>query len=324
MIARPVWLSVAFGTVAAASPAQGAAAPIVVRVPAATPPSVAALLAAWHGDAVVVTATAALRDVELAEPAVLLLWDEWTLARAAAAAAPPELPFVDEVVLVVAPGVLTGADRTATWEQVALLPTLTDRLGIVAPDVDGAPWLAAMQDRLLRGDDEQAGIGIWTTLDARAGRLAGAYSQLQDELAGGRLSAAIGSRRQLARTVARSAAGLGIEPLPGGSVRLGIACTAAADERVRAVAAAWRTPERLRALAEAAGVDRGAAAPPALAPDVARRWWQRFELQVRGRGRGAEQLADWLDVVFGIGFLLCAWLLWRSLRDSPAMGSDAR
>ena len=42
--------------------------------------------------------------------------------------------------------------------------------------------------------------------------------------------------------------------------------------------------------------------PAPLDPARAREWWQRFASHVRGRGRGAEQLADWLeldDIVIG-------------------------
>ena len=70
-----------------------------------------------------------------------------------------------------------------------------------------------------------------------------------------------------------------------------------------------------------AGVAVTAASPPVLPVDAAQLWWQRFEHQVRGRGRGVEQLADWLDIVFGLAFVLCAWLLWRSMRSES--GSTA-
>ncbi len=46
--------------------------------------------------------------------------------------------------------------------------------------------------------------------------------------------------------------------------------------------------------------------------------WGRFETEVRGRGRSVETVADRLDLVFGIVFVVIALIVWRSTRGKDA------
>lgn len=293
--------------------------PVTLSVPAAEPVRVHELLHAWYGDEVTIEATPALtftRPVP-AEPRLWLLWDEWTLSRAAAAGAQLlALPFADELAIVAVPGAFE--DQAApTWEAIAMAPSLHDRLGLVAPEVDGGPWLAAMRQRLVRGEGIDQGIALWTTLDARAGRLHGSYASLLEDLGAGRLTAGIGPRRSFAAALQRAAGALRADRLPGTCAR-GFAIAPMAGPRARRIADDLLLPDRMRELAAAAGLTVDARQTASLAPETARVWWQRFETHVRGRGRGAEQLADALDVVFGIGFLVVAWFVYRALRRAPA------
>jgi len=294
------------------------AQPVVICVPVAAPARVGELLVEWYGAEIVVDAAAALSLAApvAAEPGIWLLWDEWTLARAAGMGVRLlALPFRDELVFVAAPDTVGDAGTVLTWEAVAMAPSLHDRLGLVAPEVDGGPWLAALQQRLTRGEGVDAGIALWTTLDARAHRLYGSYDELARDLGAGRLGAGIGPRQPFASVLRVAGPRLQVQRLPGACAR-GIAIAAAAGARAQRIAAELRAPDRLRALAAAAGVtaaDTSASLDPALANE----WWQRFETHVRGRGRGVEQLADRLDLVFGIGFLVCAWFLYRALRRAP-------
>jgi hypothetical protein len=297
---------------------RGQQQPITICVPAATPDRVGELLRGWFGDDIAVepVASLALAAPVPAEPRIWLLWDEWTLLRAAAAGAQVlALPFREDLVFVAEPGVLAAGDAAPTWEAIAMAPALHDRLGLVAPEVDGGTWLVAMQQRLARGEGVDSGYALWTTLDARAGSIYESYATLTRDLAAGRLGAGIGPRRVF-EALLRDATRLQAQVLPGRCAR-GLAVAAVAGERLRRIAAGLQQPDRLRALAAAAGVTVVDDHPAPLDPARAREWWQRFASHVRGRGRGAEQLADWLDVVFGVGFLVCAWFVYRALRRTP-------
>ncbi|MBL9077681.1 MAG: hypothetical protein JNL08_09265 [Planctomycetes bacterium] len=290
--------------------------PVAVRVPAALPAAVVALLQERLGAAAAVTAVG-----EPVPPspgsAVLLGFDEWTLARADAAVEAIALPFADTIVLVHDAAVAAG-DTAPTWESVALDPALHDRLGLAGPEVDAATWLAALRGRLGHGGGEAAGIALWTTLDARAGRLAASAAAVVDGVVSGRFAAAIGPAVWFRDLPARAGGPLRASPLSGPEVRRGVAVTASADARTRALAASLAEPQRAREVAGWLGLGPAAGGPPVVTAAAARRWWQQFEVDVRGRGRGAEQLADWLDLAFGLGFLVCALLLWRALRKAPA------
>lgn len=303
-------------------------APVVVAVPVAAAAGATRFLRSTFGDQVVVDATAATGTESPAGAQVLLFFDEWTLARLAAVGAleplaQPEswfdLPFTHELVVVGTNEVLP-ADRTGLdWDELALHPALHDRLGIVAPEVDGAPWLSAMQSRLLRGERADAGVAVWTTLDARAFGLASSYAQLQAGLVAGTLVGAIGPRTTMAALAEGSGGRLRLGRLGGENrARFGLAVTAAGDRAAHAVASRLRDPAIRQELAAAAGMT---VAPPTDAPaldgPIALAFWNRFESDVRGRGRGIERLADGLDIVFGSLFVVCAWFVWRSLRGQP-------
>jgi hypothetical protein len=316
-VAQRIGCTVVFAG-AVALPAQQRAV-VTICVPAATDARVGELLTDWYGAGVVLDAVATIPGPVAGEPRVWLLWDEWSLVRATGGPA-TSLPFLDDLVLVVQQGIFVEDERPPSWEAIAMMPSLHDRLGLVAPEVDGGPWLAAMQHRLERGLGEDAGIALWTTLDARAGRLQDSYAAMTRTLAVGGLAAAIGPRRLFVDLLARGPARLDVHALPGARLHLGVAASADAGPRALAIAAELATPERARALAAAAGLAVAEPAASGLSPARARSWWQRFETQVRGRGRGVEQLADWLDIVFGLGFLVCAWFVYRALRDSRELG----
>ena len=308
-------------------PAQEAAAGVVVTVPAHRAERVRLWLAAQR-EGVSVEPAASLGDGPLAGSRVLLLWDEWTLARHSAslqssapgaagspAAEPFVLPFAGEYALAVATSVDTTAGPGRTWHELAMDEAFAERLGIVAPEVDGSPWLLAMRDRLERGESDSIGLAWWTALDARAGTLASAYAPMLEELIGGRLVACLGPRDLLRAAAPRSAGRVRVESLAGPDrARFGLAVTAGASAPVLDAARWLLDPDRVADLAAVVDMSVAGETPAALPRDVARLWWDRFQRDVRGRGRATERLADWLDLVFFVLFLVCMVFVWRSMR----------
>src|SRR5262245_2955758 len=142
--------------------AQEVTVPVVVTVPAHRCVRVSVWLSAEREGCFVEPAPS-LGDGTLAGSRVLLLWDEWTLARHSAslrsiapevagsrAAEPFVLPFICDYALAVATSVQNAAGPGRTWHELAMDEAFAGRLGIVAPEVDGSPWLLAMRDRLER------------------------------------------------------------------------------------------------------------------------------------------------------------------------------
>ena len=255
---------------------------------------------------------------------VLLLHDEWALARLAAAGALSiradtgiayELPWSCEYV-VAAAGDAVPADRDAQWEELALAPSLHDRLAIVAPEVDGAPWSLALAHRTAVSGTEDDGIALWTTLDARAGRLLAGYDELRTGLADARFAAGVGPLPLLAEVAKESNGRVRLVRLRGnGRAAFGIALVAGAGESARAAVARLTEADAIDELARACGMLRSQL-EPSIDPTRADAQWRRFERDVRGRGRGVEQLADWLDLAFVVAFVAAALVLWRFLRTS--------
>ncbi|MEO6595221.1 MAG: hypothetical protein ABIP94_10760 [Planctomycetota bacterium] len=308
---------------------------VTVSVPAAFIETVTPSLVSWFGKSVHIEELTAIGNEAPPGPRVFLLCDEWMLARLAAVGAlgcvPPlaaegagepampmsfVLPFLGEYALAVA-AELQNVPRT--WEELALHPGLHDRLGIVAPEVDGSPWLLGMRECVDRGQGQTAGLALWTSLDARAGHLAGSYATVLDDLVAGRLVAAVGPRAALSKAVGDSGGRLRFAKLAGGGmVRFGLAMTLGAGDAVRSVLARLCESPSLRALADATSLAEAPSRAAALPADIAVAWWTSFERDVRGRGRATEQLADWLDVSFGAVFLVCLWFVWRSCREPDA------
>jgi hypothetical protein len=275
-------------------------------------------------EGVIVEASAKVVSAPPPAAQVLLLHDEWTLARLAASRSLAEsgsrvayvLSWSCEYGVAVASGVVP-TERDPEWEELALAPSLHDRLAIVAPEVDGAPWSLAMRHRTAAGGSEDDGVALWTTLDARAGRLLGGYETLRAGLADGTYAAGLGPVPWLGHVVQDAGGRLRLARLRGSPRAVfGTALVAGADERSRTVVARLSEPAVVEELARACGM---AAAPavPATDPRRAIERWQRFERDVRGRGRDIERVADWLDLAFVVAFIACALLLWRFLRDSP-------
>ena len=317
--------------------AQETTAGVVVTVPAYRAESVRVWLAAQR-EGFSVEPAASLGDGHLAASRVLLLWDEWALARHSAslrsiaprAAGSPAaelfaLPFAGDYALAVATSVHPTAGTGRTWHELAMDEALADRLGIVAPEVDGSPWLLAMRDRLERGESDSIGLAWWTALDARAGTLANAYAPMLEELIGGRLVACLGPRDLLRAAALRSAGRVRVESIAGPDrARFGLAVTAGATAPVLDAARWLLDPGRVADLAAVVDMSVAGETPAALPRDVARRWWDRFQSDVRGRGRATERLADWLDLVLFVLFLACMAFVWRSMRKEgpPARSRD--
>jgi hypothetical protein len=317
--------------------AQETTARVVVTVPAHRAEAVRVWLSAQRRFSV--EPAASLGDGLLAGSRILLLWDEWTLARHSASlrsiapkpgsttADPFVLPFAGDYALAVAAGVRAAAGPGVAWHEIAMDDTFVERLGIVAPEVDGSPWLLAMRDRLQRGESDSIGVAWWTALDARAGTLASAYAPMLDELLGGRLSACLGPLDLLRAAVERSAGRMRLESIAGPDrARFGLAVTGDATPPVLDAARWLAEAERVAELAAVVDMSVAGETPAALPPDIARHWWERFQRDVRGRGRATERLADWLDLVFFVLFLICMVLVWRSMRKEgprPARPRDS-
>ena len=292
-------------------------APVTVRVPEALPAAVGERLAEWGGTGWVV-AVGDAGDLGPATPEVLLLWDEWTLARAAAAGGEiVALPFADRVVVAADAALLAAGEFEPTWESIALAPALHDRLGLPHAPLCGPAWPAAPRAPAGPGAAAAPRLALWAPPRARAGRACGSVAQLREGLLAGRYAAAIGPDGWFADLPTRAAGALRRMPLAGSPIRRGIAVTAGADTRTYAVATALLASEWQRDLAAAGGFGLLPPAAPSLEPAAARRWWGRYVGEVRARGRAVEELADWLDLAFGIGFLVAAFLLYRALRKAP-------
>ncbi|HZN38031.1 MAG TPA: hypothetical protein VFD82_04465 [Planctomycetota bacterium] len=317
--------------------AQEATARVVVTVPAHRAEGVRAWLSA-HRAGFVVEPAENLGEGPLSGSRLLLFWDEWTLARHSAslrpiapragspAAEPFVLEFAGDYALAVATSVPTAAGPGRAWHEIAMDEALAGRLGIVAPEVDGSPWLLAMRDRLERGEPENIGLAWWTALDARAGTLSGAYAPMLEDLIGGRLGACLGPRDLLRAAAFRSAGRVRVESIAGpNGARFGLAVTADATAPVLDAARWLADPDRVADLAAVVDMFVAGETPAALSRDIARRWWDCFQRDVRGRGRATERLADWLDLVFFVLFLVCMVFVWRSMRKEgpPARSRDS-
>ncbi len=302
---------------------------IVVGVPSVFVPRVAEVIGGIVGDDAVVVATGSMAASGSGEAVhVLLLQDEWTLARLAAAdrLAPLDgraLPFVvsfsTSVVLVCRDSgfAVDGAD--IAWDELALRPELHDRLGLAGPEVDGGPWLAAFREALRRGGSEDHGIAIWTTLDARAGRLAASVDAVLEGLRGGSFVAAVGPANWFAGVVASGQPSLRSIAVRGGiPAAYGSALLVGSPPAARAVLRRLDEPAARQSIAAAAGFVVAESLDGVIDPASAAHWWRRFDADVRGRGRSVERIADWLDAVFAVLFLVVAFVAWRTLRRVPA------
>ena len=317
--------------------AQEPAPPAVVAVPAHRAERVRDWLSGQR-ERFSVEPAAELGDAPLSGSRILLLWDEWTLARHAASLQPiaPQatglratqpfvLAFAGDYALAVATSVPAAAGAQRAWHELAMDDAFAGRLGIVAPEVDGSPWLLAMRDRLERGESDGIGVAWWTALDGCAGTLASAYAPMLEDLIGGRLTACVGPRDLLRAAAERSPGSVRVESIAGPDrARFGLAVTADALPRVVDAARWLADPERVVQLAAAAGLSVAGEMPAALPPDIARKWWGRFQSDVRGRGRATELLDDWLDLVLFVLFLVCLLFVWRSLRKEKSLAARRR
>lgn len=291
--------------------------PCTVAVPAVFAVRALPVLRQVFGHDVVVAATAAITMEPPPGAHVLFGWDEWTFARLAAVV-DHELAFEVRHGTAVLTAVCPTGIEELTWEDLALRSDFHDRLGIVAPEVDGSVWLLARQHALGRGRDDAA-IALWTTLDARANHLLRGYDVLERGLEDGSLAVGIGPLAFLEPMVASAAGRLRLVRLGDGAAvaRLGIGIVTNGGAVASAAADRLRVPANRQALADALGLALARPGPASIGLDEARGLWMRFEQDVRGRGRGAERIADWLDLTFGVLFVVCAFVLWRVLRRDP-------
>lgn len=314
------WLVVS----ALAGPPQGANDGCVVGVPAVHAPAITAVFAGMP-ERVVIAPMASVGTTIDANVEILLAWDALALARAASGAtaafadAVPVLPWAVELGVAIAVGTVTDAGGTIDWEELALHPALHDRLGILAPEIDGSPWLGAMESAQRHGDRDDHVIALWTTLDARCGRLLDSEDALRTGLSGGSLAAAIAPRSRLGRTVADSGGRLQLASLRSGDrAPVGFLVANRAGVSAQRVAVRLRENALQQEIAAALGLSP---AGVGTSGEDRRRLvglWGRFETEVRGRGRSVEAVADRLDLVFGIVFVVIALIVWRSTRGKDA------
>lgn len=308
--------------------------PVVVGVPVVFAEAVRVPLQQLFADGVTLRPLANLGVEAPADVGVFLLLDEWTLARlqasqaltpvgpseaAAVAAQPYALAWTGECAVAVGGEIAAAGLLPDTWNELALNPSYRDRLGIVAPEVDGTPWLLAMLDRLERELVDTQGKALWRTLDARAGVLQGSYGDLVTALVEGRLQVAVGLRGPLEEAAGRSSGRVRLAALKGDHAgRFGIGLSAKAPAEGAEVVRRLLLPENRQLVASAAGLAILQVPHSPLDATQASQWWTAFEATVRGRGRKVEQLADWLDLGFGAAFLGILWFLLRSQRRREA------
>ena len=328
---------------AAVAPAAGAQVFVHVVLPE---PLAAGAVSALHdalGDSAAVGQVGWSR-LTAAGPGILVGVDEWQLwqLERAAALAPVAglagdlprgyrdtgdrwvLPWTLGYVLAWAPDVF-GDSPPGSWEDLALAHEVHDALGLCSPRFDPTPWLAAMEESLLNGNGEVSGYALWTTLDARAPGYADGYPMLQRHLADGMLAAAVmpataalqlqqQQGQQGGREVRSSDLGVGT-PV----ARLGVAVQGDLDAETEAVVRLLVTEPLRSRLARQIGL--GAVGSGDVGPRGGRfegalveRWLQHFEDKVEGKGRGIEDVADTLDLVFTLLFLAIVLVIWLYYR----------
>lgn len=300
-----------------ASLGAGAVAQVEIAVPPRFAERVTPVLHRELGAGVKVVATPSVTTVPAGD--VHLLFDEWTLARVGTTV---ELAWESEYAVAVASNAFADDETERDFESLALRAAIDGRLGIVAPEVDGAPWSLALREALPRRGVDGVNA-LWATIDARAGRLRDSDAALIADLRAGGLDAAIGPVTLLAPVVAENAGRLRLDRLRGDArAALGFAIGATAGAEARAVAERLRDPAVQQAIADAAAVTL-VARRTALTSTTALAWWEQFTTKVRGRGKSLERLADGLDLAFGLLFLVCGWLLWRALHREPTRSTSA-
>jgi hypothetical protein len=326
--------------------AAAARAQVRVRVLVAEPLATALVdeLRAALGAGADVGGAAAGERTELPGGTVLVAaddWQLWLLAREERLAAVPDLapdlpagcrdarrrwalPWSMRYVLAYEPAVLPVDTQPRTFEALALDPRLHDRLGLCPPEVDPVPWLAAMEESLVRGGTEAAGFALWTTLDARAGRYAADWAAIVAGLAAGTFAAAIVPEPML-NVAADVPATLHQSDFGDGTpvARLGVAVVAPADAAALDVARRIAAEPLRSRIRTRSGLGGAAAAPGPFDGRAAESWLHHFDRAVRGRGRSAERIADTLDVVFTLLFALVVFFVWRRMRAAgrpPAAG----
>lgn len=259
-------------------------------------------------------------------PTAVWLVDEWTLMRWSAA---PEvrggaglfLPFAVDHVLV-APAAL-GTRRSWTWEEIALDPSFHDRLALVDPQADGGPWAAMLRSMSQRGRPRADTIALWRTFDARAGQLCADHAAAAASLLAGRSVGWIAPRGYVLRRSPPLRDFL-FHEITDSRARLGVAVLPGADPAWSA-ALAGLGHEGLTGIATAVGVDLAEPGLTALPHDLADGLYEEFRAEVRGRGRAAEDLADWVDLTFVVASLGLLLLVWRRSRSgSLGISPDGR
>lgn len=198
-----------------------------------------------------------------------------------------------------------------TWEGLALQPELRGRLGLCPPSVDPMPWIDAMLEAYRGGRGEDYGIALWTTLDARLAAPLSSHDALHEALRSGQLAAAV-----LPRDLVQADATLRLTSFEHGGPDLLVGDAvygAGADELMFVAVAALRQRPALVASPAASGSGRPDLRHWPL-PAPSDRWLLRHGQEVLGRGASVEAVADWLDLVFGLLFLLVLFLIWRHLR----------
>lgn len=227
------------------------------------------------------------------------------------------LPYSAALVLGYDPARLAAREVPETWEELAQRSDLRDRIGLPDPRLEAAPWLAAMEHRLARGDEERSGYALWTSLDAQAGTYFTDYEAMFEALRTGRIAIAIAPRPFFDLCVDEKGLPLFAnkplrEHIP--IARYGIAVGASvpsAGDKAAAEVSHFHAPLGLHAVQPE---DVGTATDW----DEAERRLAHFEAMVRGKGREVESIADALDVAFGLAFLAFVLVAWRKLRKQEA------
>ncbi len=195
------------------------------------------------------------------------------------------------------------------------------RLGLCGPEVDPGFWLGVMARETVGPRGADGGLAMWLALDARA---AGSYEPtLAHVLAAVRARALdVAIVPAPVGEAAAAAGGLVFRPLRPADATLGWLGVglradgepaAAAVAAFRALAALPATELELRP----ADVSPG---QPRLGFDAATAALARFDATIRGQGRGIEQLDEWLDVGFGLLFVVFLVFVYFRLRRSEPNG----
>ena len=202
-----------------------------------------------------------------------------------------------------------------TWEELALSYGLGDRLRVVPPEVDRGPWLLSMHETLRRGGGDSEVFGVWTALDARIAAYEADHAALAGAVARDQGLAVV-----LPTPVAATASFSALARLPlAGALPIGLCVTEGpGKDAAFSLLLEILAPSIELAVRERVGLSGAGIGDAEVPPDTVDPAFAHFAQRIRGQGRHAERVADWLDfAALGIMAVVLVVFLVRQRKGDP-------